>query len=115
VQAGEKPSVVFHVDEDALWKRVLANVLNFLRSEGDGVVIEVLANGDAVVGLQKESGLRPRIEPLQRRGVAFVACRNSLRGHEIEEGTLLPEVRVVPAGVVHLAQRQWAGWAYLRP
>jgi intracellular sulfur oxidation DsrE/DsrF family protein len=62
VQPGEKPSVVFHIDEDALWKRVLANVLNFLRAEGDGVMIEVLANGE-----------------------------------------------------VHLARRQWAGWAYLRP
>ena len=87
MQAGEQPSVVFHVDEDALWGRVLANVLNFVRSEGDGVAIEVLANGDAVVGLGRDSDLRTRIESLQGLGVAFAACRNSLRSLQMEEGT----------------------------
>ena len=107
--------VVFHIDDSARWKRLLANVHNFLKGAEGALAIEVLANGDAVSALTSTATLRRRIGPLARRGVRFLACENSLAAHGLSAEDLLPEVGRVPAGVVHLAERQWLGWAYIKP
>jgi len=44
----------------------------------------------------------------------WVACANSLRAVGIAAEDLTAGVGTVPAAVTHLAQRQWAGWAYVR-
>jgi len=107
--------VVFHIDDSARWKRLLANVHNFVSGTEDTVSLEVLANGDAVSALTSTATLRSRIGPLARRGVRFIACENSMVVLGLSTEELIPEVDRVPAGVVHLAQRQWQGWAYIKP
>ncbi|MFQ8584269.1 MAG: hypothetical protein ACLSA6_17965 [Holdemania massiliensis] len=48
-------------------------------------------------------------------GVVFAACRNALRAQSIAPETLIEKTTVVPAGVVELAQKQQAGFAYIKP
>ncbi len=48
-------------------------------------------------------------------GVVFAACRNALRAQAIEPESLLEKTVVVPAGVIELAQKQQAGFAYIKP
>jgi hypothetical protein len=111
----EQGGVVFHIDSAPLWNLLLANVENLLGGWRGPLAVEVLANGPAVEGLTNGSDARSKVERLSARGVKFLACSKSLRTHGILSERLLPQVEVVAAGVVHLAVRQLAGWAYIKP
>jgi uncharacterized protein len=50
--------------------------------------------------------------------VAFTACGNTQAGMAKTEGkgiALLPEAKIVPAGVARLVELQEQGWSYTRP
>lgn len=56
------------------------------------------------------------VEDLTSQGVEFVACENTLKTRKLDRSKLLPEVRVVPAGVEEIARLQSVeGYAYIRP
>jgi intracellular sulfur oxidation DsrE/DsrF family protein len=66
------------------------------------------------------SPVKDRIKELRAlvKNTTFSACGNTKRGMEKTEGkemTLIPEARVVPAGVVRLMELQEQGWSYVRP
>jgi intracellular sulfur oxidation DsrE/DsrF family protein len=113
--AVEQSGVVFHIDSLLRWNLLLANVENLLDGWDGPVDVEVVRNGGAVEGLRRQSQSRAQVERLSAKGARFLACNNSLRAHGITSGQLVPQVEVVPAGVVHLAVRQLNGWAYVRP
>ena len=54
-------------------------------------------------------------ELLREEGVEIAVCNNALRKNGIAAEELTEGVRVVPAGVVELAERQFQGYAYIRP
>ena len=107
-------NVVFHIDELHRWRTLLSNVRNLVESAGVGN-IKVLANGEAVSGLCLGADTHEMVEQLLRHGVRFLACRNSLLAQRRTSDDLLDGVSVVPVGVLHLAERQWDRWAYVRP
>lgn len=109
--------VIFHVSDRSRWKHALASVTNFLLDAGaENAEAEVLANGPAVTAYTGERAeLVARMEDLSRAGVKFLACRNALRAHGIDEHALPRFVTVVPAGVTVLATRQRDGYAYVKP
>ena len=112
---------IFHVDELEKWGLALGNAENMLaycEESGEAVKIELLANGIAVRALAAEgsdAALLQRTAALAEKGVVFAACRNALRAQQIEPEALAPFAVTVPAGVVELAQKQQAGYAYIRP
>ena len=115
-----KQKVLFHVDEMERWKLLLHNVKNLLSSydaNDAGVLIEVVANGEAVKAYIQEDGnsLRNKMESLAESGVLFAACNNALTGWKIAKEHLFPFVNVVPAGVRELVDRQTEGYAYIKP
>ncbi len=113
--------VIFHVDELEKWPLAAGNVENMLaycEESGETAQIEVLANGVAVRALapgQGDGALLQRIAALAEKGVVFAACRNALRAQRLEPKALAQFAVTVPAGVVELAQKQQAGYAYIRP
>lgn len=114
--------VIFHIDEPEKWKHALINVKNMIAYYDENqqpYTIEVLANSDAVQQLvqayAKTIGLADSITPLADKGVVFAACNNALRNAKISPDSLFPFVKVVPAGVVELVQRQAEGYAYIKP
>jgi len=111
--------VIVHIDELHKWKLLLANVKNLLNGiENHKVVIEVLANSEAVRYYDKTQELNAEIhtiESLSQRGVKFVACNNALIANHIQRDTLISCVNVVPAGVVELVVKQSEGYAYIKP
>ena len=50
-----------------------------------------------------------------KAGVEFQACRNALDEKQIPVNSLAPFVKVVPAGVISLAEAQAEGFAYIKP
>ena len=76
--------------------------------------IEIVIQGKAVTALAVDGGLSIPVFDAQQAGIAVFACENSMRTAALEQAHLLPGVETVPSAVVHLAQRQWDNWAYIR-
>ncbi|WP_207346270.1 hypothetical protein [Arthrobacter sp. E3] len=79
-----------------------------------GTPIEIVIQGKAVAALTVGGGLADPANDVLQAGIAVLACENSMRSAAIERENLLPRVGTVPSAVVHLAERQWANWAYVR-
>ncbi len=110
-------SVIFHVDETAKWELTLKNVVNLLDQAGDTTFcVEVLANGEAVQGyVLPKNPFAAAMQKLDARGALFAACNNSLNALKIDRSSLISFVKVVPAGVLELVERQAEGYAYIKP
>lgn len=102
--------VLFHVDDENKWPMTLANVKNFLHEE-EQAQLTVVANGPAVKYYSQENKLDLHL----MEKVDFVACSNAMRGQNITSDQLNPKVRIVNAGVVEIAKKQFEGYAYIRP
>lgn len=110
---------IFHIDDPARWPLALGNAENLLaycRERGMECVIELLANGPAVAAYQPAGELAQRMAALAAQPhTEFTACANALRAAGLSPAQLPPFVTVVPAGVAELAERQAAGYAYIKP
>lgn len=94
--------LVIHAPSPAALKRGQANLRNLLARRA-AVNVELVVNGPAMAdALDIDDDLvSPRL----------VLCGNSLKA----QGLSAPEgVRVVPAAVEYLFDRQTEGWAYIR-
>lgn len=109
--------VVFHVDEMSKWSLTLKNVSNLLQQvDKEKTRIEILANSEAVKGyMLLDNIFETDIRQLHAQGVVFVACNNALKALAIDPIELLPFIKVVPAGVLELIERQSEGYAYIKP
>lgn len=109
--------VVWQVVDDGpvMHERLLRQVANLLADLGaEGVEVEVVAHGAGLDLLLPGGAAARLVRDLQGRGVAFLACENTLRSRELEVGDLLADVRAVPSGVAAIVRRQSQGWSYLR-
>ncbi len=110
--------VIFHVDEMEKWKLVLANTRNLINAFQDSnVIVEVLANSDAVQFLVTTNQNEDTLKVLKdlSNTVHFAVCNNSLRSLGLTPGNLLSFVTIVPSGVAELTIKQHDGYAYIKP
>ena len=112
------------VDDPAVMNLALnnaANVAQHYTSKGEDVEIEIVAYGPGLHMLRSDtSPVKDRIKSLNEGipSVAFTACGNTIASMEKKEGkpiTVVPQAKVVPAGVVRLMELQEQGWTYVRP
>lgn len=120
--------IAVQVDQNdpAVMNLVLNNVTNLLdyyHSKGEQAQVEVVAYGPGLAMLREDvSPVKERLKRLKDgsfpSSLIFSACHNTMQGMEKREGhpiRIVPEARVVPAGVVRLTELQEEGWTYLRP
>jgi hypothetical protein len=120
--AADPVKVVYHLaDGIDQASRALANIRNHLRGEPDTKIV-VVALGDGIRFLLKgaaERNGRPfdaAVSALSAQGVEFRVCNNTLTAHQVPPSDLVPEAKLVPAGVIEIARLQAReGFAYLRP
>ncbi|MFW2543278.1 hypothetical protein ACN2XU_11600 [Primorskyibacter sp. 2E107] len=99
----------------------VANVNSYYTSQGDTVVIEVVAYGPGLLMLvDGKSPVADRISTmsLEIDSLTFAACGNTHRKMSEKAGAevpLLDEASIVPSGVVRLVDLQEQGYAYIRP
>ncbi|MFZ7090310.1 hypothetical protein [Primorskyibacter sp. 2E233] len=97
------------------------NVTNYYESQGDSVVVEVVAYGPGLSMLVKEtSPVADRISTmsLEMENLTFAACGNTHAAMSKKKGAevaLLDEAQITPSGVVRLIELQEQGYAYIRP
>jgi intracellular sulfur oxidation DsrE/DsrF family protein len=118
--------MVIHIDQNdpATMKMALGNAENLIKhyeDKGEEVQIEFVANGPGLTMLRSDtSPVKDRITEISRRysNVSFSACQNTINGISASEHkpiTLIPEAKIVPAGVGRALELQEMGWAYFRP
>lgn len=94
----------------------LKNGTNLLK-EAPGTQVEVVCHG-AGNGLVEKARTdhAEAIEALVKKGVRFVACKNTMRQKSIREEDLLSGVGTVPSRAFEVIRRQQKdGYAYFKP
>ncbi len=122
--ATHKVAIQVNQNDKAVMELALNNVRNIIqyyKSKGETVSIEVVAYGPGLHMLRADtSPVKDRIAPmaLANPHLAFIACGNTQANQSKAEGkpvTLMSEAKVVPSGVVRLIELQKQGYAYIRP
>ncbi|WP_295446945.1 DsrE family protein [uncultured Thiodictyon sp.] len=106
--------IVLHVSAPDGWPPALSNAKH-LAAQYPSIQVRIVTDGGGVYGLQGSSNLTSLMEEVARLGVRVEACRNALEEKKIAPDSLPAFVKVVPAGVVALAQAQADGFAYIKP
>jgi intracellular sulfur oxidation DsrE/DsrF family protein len=97
------------------------NVAEHYSGVGEEVEIEIVAYGPGLHMLRDDtSPVKQRLHQFadSMPNVAFAACGNTQHAMEKAEGKeikLLPNAKVVEAGVVRIMELQEQGWSYVRP
>ncbi len=119
---GKHHRVVFQVSSgDAGTMNLAINNMGAMRREyearGETVGIELVAFGPGLAMLRADtSPVKERLASL--KGMTLSACNNTIQAVQKAEGQTIPiyeGARVVPAGVVRVAELQEQGWSYVRP
>ncbi len=106
--------IVLHVSDPDGWPPALSNARN-LTAQFPTLKVRIVTDGGGVYGLQGSNDLVTQMAAVARAGVPIEACHNALDEKKIPVASLPAFVKVVPAGVVALAQAQAEGYAYVKP
>lgn len=117
MQVPAAPRVVVHLSEPDRHRQeaVLRNVANVADDLGEGAEIELVAHGGGMSALVRGQALAAQVARLAERGVALVACANTMRAQGIGVAELVDGALVASSGLGHIVRRQYEGWAYVRP
>ena len=113
-----KSGVVIQVSENnaAIWNLALNNAENIQEALGkENVNIEIVAYGPGINILKFDSEAAPRLKKANADGVALLACGTTMRKQKLTEKDLDGHIKVVPAGVIEIMNKQREGWAYIKP
>ncbi len=119
-------NIVFQINDNdpARMNLVLNNAANvdaYYKEKGEEVNIEIVAYGPGLNMLvDGKSPVQKRITSFGQNfdNISFKACGNTHEKMSKKAGKnikLVSQAQMVPAGVVHLTQRQEEGWTYIRP
>lgn len=119
--------VLFQINSNdkALMNLVLNNVENVKQeyaSMNKKVEIEVVAYGPGLKMLTANSPVAARIQNLSisNPDIGFAACGNTMKKMSKKSGKPIKlldfgSIKIVPAGVVRIIERQDQGWHYIKP
>jgi uncharacterized protein len=116
-----KQKVVYHLADSDRVNFALGNIQNHLDGVGGpehaSIVLVVL--GPALRAFHREAAnpdMTQRISKSIKAGVAFAACKNTMKAQDVALDGLLPGFAVADkGGVVRIAELQMQGYAYIRP
>lgn len=95
------------------------NLTKYYRDKGEQIEIELVAYGPGLHMLRSDtSPVKGRLAVLAMYDMIFSACGNTLNAQAKQEGkeiTLVPEARIVPAGIARIMELQEQHWTYVRP
>jgi intracellular sulfur oxidation DsrE/DsrF family protein len=95
--------------------------MEYYAGAGEATQVEIVAYGPGFTIYRADtSPVKERLTALKTRfpNVVYSACNNTKMGLEKAEGhpiEIVPEARLVPAGIVRLAELQEQGWVYVTP
>jgi hypothetical protein len=112
--------VVYHINDSAVARIAMRNIENHLGASPDARIV-VVTHGKGIDFLLNDAkdergAYAPQVAGLRDKGVDFRVCRNTLKGRKLDDGAVIMEARVVPAGVAEIGRLQAReGYVYLKP
>jgi intracellular sulfur oxidation DsrE/DsrF family protein len=96
------------------------NLVNYFHDKGEGIEIEVVAFGGGLSMMRSDtSPVKDRLTALSgNKNITFSGCGNTLAKQSIVENkpiSLVPEARLVSAGIARVVELEDQGWTYVRP
>ena len=122
--ADHKVAIQVNQNDKAVMELALNNAKNnidFYKSRGDPVAVEIVAYGAGLHMLRRDtSPVKERIATmsLENPNLTFAACGNTQANQSKAENkpiVLVDESKIAPSGVVRLMELQRQGYAYIRP
>jgi uncharacterized protein len=93
---------------------ILRQIRN-LWKELPGTQVEIVMHGKALTMVQKgQTGMEDKITALQKEGVVFAVCRNTMKRYNLTEKDFIPAASFVPAAIAELVRKQEEGWSYIK-
>lgn len=115
-QKAERQHLVIQVSDNdpGKWSLALNNAENVQQALGKGNVdIEIVAYGPGLNMLKSEK-IAARLNAALDSNVELLACATTMRAMKVTKDDLVAGSKVIPAGVIHIMQRQRAGWSYIK-
>ena len=108
--------IVFQMTtSDTLAHKALMKQLENIKSVAPETEIEVVCHGPGLEMLQKEKTIVLKgIQTAKANGVVFQACEFSLKERKVEKSAIITEAGYVKAGIIHIVEKQEAGWSYIK-
>lgn len=118
---GVKHRVVYHVSDEDKIEFTLRNIANHIKGVGgqENAQIVMVVIGTGMHGFSNEKSTdftKEMVAKLQKQGVEFDACGNTMNKLKYTLADLLPGFVERPeGGVVRVASLQMDGFTYIRP
>ena len=106
--------IVLHVSDADGWPPAFSNLRNLVARYPDAK-LRLVVDGGGVYLLAGKNDMTPLFAKYAADGVEFQACHNALTEKKIDPASMPAGVKIVPAGVVALAEAQRDGYAYVKP
>jgi intracellular sulfur oxidation DsrE/DsrF family protein len=112
----KKHKIVFQFMDGDSASQVRMNLqVGNVRAAWPNADIEVVCQGAGIEMLMTaKSKSAISIADWTTKGVTFAACNNTMRLRNVKKEDLLSQAVVVPSAIVELAQKQEAGWSYIK-
>jgi uncharacterized protein len=97
------------------------NLDKFYQDKGEKIEIEFVAYGAGLSMMRSDtSPVKDRLAAISAsmKNITFTGCGNTLANQSKQENkeiTLVPEARIVPAGIARIVELEEQGWTYVRP
>jgi hypothetical protein len=97
------------------------NLVKYYKEKGEPLQIELVAYGAGLAMMRDDtSPVKDRLAAIggSTKNVVFTGCGNTLTAQSKQENkeiTLVPQARIVPAGIARIVELEEQGWTYVRP
>jgi len=107
--------VVFHLssDEDNVHKALIRQLYNLFKAL-EHLEVEVVTHGPGIDLLLIQSKLDNLLNELNKKGVRFLVCQNTLDDRKLNATSFLSFAEIIPASIAHIILRQEEGWSYIK-
>lgn len=115
--ANQEHKVVIEVvsSEPKQWEKLMNNVENVQKAFDEKVEIEVVAHGEGLKLLVKNSDpIAERMKKASNHNVKFAACQNTMTRQNITKAQLQEFAVTVDSGVAEVIRKQEDRWSYIR-
>ncbi len=95
-------------------KMLVRQIGNILAAAPNSKVEVVCHAGGINMLMTQHSKVLGKINELNSKGVAFIACENTMKEKKIMKEEVIPEAGYVKAGILEIVIKQEQGWSYIR-
>lgn len=106
--------IIGFTQNDSMQMKALLNQLSNIEEEWPDAEVEVVVyNFGLDLLMLKDNPYAAKIQKLQKAGIRFVACENTMSRRKISREMLLDGIAFVKAGIPEIVLKQEAGWSYI--